>query len=70
MIAVILFKLAASSSVIFLLMLLIDSFCKYEDAAKGHLKTKVPAVVPLLGFLSFVVMVVTSFAGVIVGIWV
>jgi hypothetical protein len=62
-------KIAMTALVIYLIMLMIDSFCNYEDKAKGQLKTKVPAFVPYIGGAAGIVMVVSVIIAIIMGIW-
>lgn len=69
MITLILFKIAATTFVVFLIMLMIDSFCNYEDKAKGHHKTKVPAFVPYVGGAAAIITAVTVVASILMAIW-
>jgi hypothetical protein len=69
MITLLLFKIAATALVVFLVMLMIDSFCNYEDRAKGHAKTKVPAFVPYVGGGAGIVMVVSGIASILMAVW-
>lgn len=69
MITLLLFKIAATALVVFLIMLLIDSFCNYEDKAKGHYKNEVPTFVPYVGGSAGIVMVVSVVASIIMAIW-
>lgn len=62
-------KIAMTALVVFLIMLMIESFCNYEDRAKGHYKTKVPAFVPYVGGSAGIVMVVSVVVAIIMGIW-
>ncbi|UOL48573.1 hypothetical protein QGX12_gp071 [Pseudomonas phage Kremar] len=69
MITLVLFKIAATALVVFLIMLMVDSFCNYEDKAKGHYKTKVPAFVPYVGGTAGIVMVASVIASILMAIW-
>ncbi|WVS24581.1 hypothetical protein PSPHG_CDS_0100 [Pseudomonas phage Psxphi15] len=69
MIMLVLWKIAATALVVLLIMLMIESFCNYEDRAKGHYKTKVPTFVPYVGGTAGITMAVCVIIAIIMGIW-
>ena len=69
MITLLLFKIATTALIVFLIMLMIASLCNYEDRAKGHVKTKVPAFVPYVGGGAGIVMVVSVIVSILMAIW-
>jgi hypothetical protein len=69
MITLLLFKIAATALVVFLVMLMVDSFYNYEDRAKGHYKRKVPTFVPYVGGAACLVAAASAIASILVAVW-
>ena len=69
MISLLFLKIAATALIVFLIMMIIDSSCNYQDTANGHYKTKVPAFVPYVGGTAAIVMVVSFMISAITAVW-
>jgi hypothetical protein len=69
MITLVLFKIAVTALIVLLVMMMINSFCNYEDIDKGHVKIGVPTFVPYVGIITGVVMVICVIAAILIGVW-